>query len=137
MMADHITLLPNIILRQVANSINGKMENVVVTIPDITTWGSAVEMSMSAMSEKSEHPLLLFRPKSREIKDELRKLARNYVTELKSVPLKFRNVQDAEQLPPPKRPSMAVKKVLKENSRRTEPDRKPYITIKAYVDENH
>lgn len=49
---------------------NGKVDNILVTIPDITTWGSAVEMSMSAMSEKSEHPLL-FRPKSREIKHEL------------------------------------------------------------------
>lgn len=77
-------------------------------------------MSMSAISEKSEHPLLLFRPKSREVKHELGQLARHYVAE-KSLPLRIRNAQNAEQLPPPKKPSTAVKSILKENARRIEP----------------
>lgn len=58
-MAAPITLSPNVILRQVANSMNGKVDNVVVTILDITTWVSVVEMSMLAMSVKSGHILLL------------------------------------------------------------------------------
>lgn len=134
MMASPITLPPNTILRQVANSMNGKVNKILVTIPDITTWGSAVEMSLSAISEKSEHPLLLFRPKSREVKHELKQLARHYVAE-KSLPLRIRNAQNAEQLPPPKKPSTVVKSFLKENARRTEPDRNPYTIIKACVEE--
>ena len=58
-MAAPITLPPTVILRQVASSMNGKVDNVVVTILDITTWVSAVEMSMLAMSAKSGHILLL------------------------------------------------------------------------------
>lgn len=93
-------------------------------------------MSMSAMNAKSEHPLLLFHPKPRGVKVELRKLAREYVAEPNSLPLKIRNAQNAEQLPSPKKPSTAVKKILKEKARITEPDRNPYITIKAGVDES-
>lgn len=136
-MAAPITLPPNVILRQVATSMNGKVDNIVVTIPDITTWGSAVEMSMSAMNEKSEHRLLLFHPKSREVKNELRKLARQYVAESKSLPLQIRNAETAERLPPSKKPSTAVKRILKENAKLTEPDRNPYVTMKSRVDEKH
>lgn len=41
-MAASITLTPYVILRQVANSMNGKVDNIVVTIPDMTTWGEQV-----------------------------------------------------------------------------------------------
>ena len=51
------------------------------------------------------------------------------------LPLKIRNTQNAEQLPSPKKPSTAVKRILKENAKITEPGRNPYITIKAGVDE--
>lgn len=57
---------------------NGKVDNIVVTILNITTWGPAVEMSMSAMNAKSKPMLLLFHPKPCEVEDELRKLAREY-----------------------------------------------------------
>lgn len=89
-MAAPITLPPNVILRQVAKPTNGKVDNVLVTLPDLSTWGSAVEMSMSAMNVKSEHRLLLFHPKPRKVKEELRKLAREYVAEPSTLPLKIR-----------------------------------------------
>lgn len=134
-MAAPITLPPNVILRQVAKSMNGKVDNIVVTIPDITTWGLAVEMSMSAMNAKSEHPLLLFRPKPHPVKVELRKLARENVAQSNSLPLKIRNAQNPEELPSPKKPSTAVKRILKENAKLTDSGRNSYITTKAGVDE--
>ena len=51
------------------------------------------------------------------------------------LPFKIRNAQNAEQLPSPKKPSTAVKRILKENAKITEPGRNLYITIKAGVDE--
>lgn len=125
------------ILRQVANSVNGKVDNVLVTLPDTTTWGSAVEMSMSAMKVKSEHRLLLFHPKPRAVKDELRKSAREYVAEPNTLPLKIRNAQNAEQLPTPKKPSMAVKRILKQNAKITQPGRNPFTTSKVGVDDRY
>lgn len=134
-MATPITLAPNVILRQVAQSMNGKTDDIVVTIPDITTWGDAVDKSMSALNKKSEDVVFLFPPRSRKVKEELRKMARQSVAEPNPLPLRIRNAQNAEELPSPKKPSTAAKIMLKENAKIMDPRRDPYVTIKATVDE--
>lgn len=133
--AIQIFLPPNEILINVVQALNGRVDDLTSEINVHTTCNKAIS-HVQALLENNDRPLNLTHIRTRRQKQKLKELAQSMQDQNQfSGPLTIRNAIPASQLPSPKRATLEERRILKENFLREGPTHKPFMMIKAGLED--
>jgi len=134
-----ISLRPNEALRQIAQTLNGHVDDWNLHLPVLSTCSETLRTLQASLTTR-DRALFLIPARSRAQKEALRRSARQEFSQAASSSrahaLQVRNTTPAAQLSPPTRPSPQIQSKLRQNFPSDEFRREPHMTARATTRED-